>query len=85
MPSFQVTAYAVELEAAGSTVNTFGLADHPAPKVLGDILESLAGAVLLDCGLEHEVVWRVFEPLLQPMVTPETLPIHPVRELQVGT
>lgn len=25
---------------------------------------------------------QVFEPLLQPMVTPETLPMHPVRELQ---
>jgi endoribonuclease Dicer len=24
----------------------------------------------------------VFKPLLQPMVTPETLPMHPVRELQ---
>lgn len=25
---------------------------------------------------------QVFQPLLQPMVTPETLPMHPVRELQ---
>lgn len=25
---------------------------------------------------------QVFEPLVQPMVTPETLPMHPVRELQ---
>lgn len=25
---------------------------------------------------------QVFQPLLEPMVTPETLPIHPVRELQ---
>lgn len=25
---------------------------------------------------------QVFKPLLDPMVTPETLPMHPVRELQ---
>lgn len=25
---------------------------------------------------------QVFQPLLDPMVTPETLPMHPVRELQ---
>lgn len=25
---------------------------------------------------------QVFQPLLHPMVTPETLPMHPVRELQ---
>ena len=27
-------------------------------------------------------MWTVFQPLLHPMVTPETLPMHPVRELQ---
>lgn len=27
-------------------------------------------------------VLQVFKPLLDPMVTPETLPMHPVRELQ---
>lgn len=26
--------------------------------------------------------FQVFQPLLHPMVTPETLPMHPVRELQ---
>ena len=28
------------------------------------------------------LLFQVFQPLLQPMVTPETLPMHPVRELQ---
>lgn len=28
------------------------------------------------------MVIQVFQPLLHPMVTPETLPMHPVRELQ---
>lgn len=62
--------------------NSFGLGDCKAPKVLGDIVESVAGAIFLDSGRDTAVVWRVFEPLLQPMVTPETLPMHPVRELQ---
>lgn len=28
------------------------------------------------------VYFQVFQPLLNPIVTPETLPMHPVRELQ---
>ncbi|XP_010241057.1 PREDICTED: endoribonuclease Dicer homolog 1 [Nelumbo nucifera] len=62
--------------------NSFGLGDCKAPKVLGDIVESIAGAIFLDSGGDTSVVWRVFQPLLHPMVTPETLPMHPVRELQ---
>ncbi|KAM5555821.1 endoribonuclease Dicer [Rosa sericea] len=62
--------------------NSFGLGDCKAPKVLGDIIESIAGAIFLDSGRNTAVVWKVFQPLLQPMVTPETLPMHPVRELQ---
>uniref|UniRef100_A0A0E0K826 Endoribonuclease Dicer homolog 1 n=1 Tax=Oryza punctata TaxID=4537 RepID=A0A0E0K826_ORYPU len=62
--------------------NSFGLGDCKAPKVLGDIVESIAGAIFLDSGYDTSVVWKVFQPLLHPMVTPETLPMHPVRELQ---
>ncbi|XP_077248327.1 dicer-like 1 [Tasmannia lanceolata] len=62
--------------------NSFGLGDCKAPKVLGDIVESIAGAIFLDNGRNTTVVWEVFQPLLHPMVTPETLPMHPVRELQ---
>ncbi|CAM6105698.1 unnamed protein product [Calypogeia fissa] len=69
-----------ELDKPG--VNSFGLGDFKAPKVLGDILESIAGAAFLDTALNTDQVWQIFEPLLQPMVTPETLPMHPVRELQ---
>ncbi|XP_062156793.1 endoribonuclease Dicer homolog 1 [Alnus glutinosa] len=62
--------------------NSFGLGDCKAPKVLGDIVESIAGAIFLDSERDTSVVWTVFQPLLHPMVTPETLPMHPVRELQ---
>ncbi|PNX64399.1 endoribonuclease dicer 2-like protein [Trifolium pratense] len=50
-------------------------------QVLGDIIESLAGAILVDSGYKKEVVWQCIRPLLEPLVTPETLTIHPVREL----
>ncbi|KAL2603175.1 hypothetical protein R1flu_025955 [Riccia fluitans] len=49
-----------ELDKPG--VNSFGLGDFKAPKVLGGIQSPS----------------QVFEPLLQPMVTPQTLPMHPV-------
>lgn len=72
----------VQGELSKPGFNSFGLGDCKAPKVLGDIVESIAGAIFLDSGRDTAVVWQVFQPLLQPMVTPETLPMHPVRELQ---
>ncbi|KAK4746446.1 hypothetical protein SAY87_012758 [Trapa incisa] len=72
----------VQVELLKPGFNSFGLGDCKAPKVLGDIVESIAGAIFLDNDRDTSVVWKVFQPLLQPMVTPETLPMHPVRELQ---
>ncbi|KAI9180947.1 hypothetical protein LWI28_009608 [Acer negundo] len=72
----------VQEELSKPGFNSFGLGDCKAPKVLGDIIESIAGAIFLDSGRNTSVVWKVFQPLLHPMVTPETLPMHPVRELQ---
>jgi endoribonuclease Dicer len=50
-------------------------------KVLGDVIESLAGAILVDSGYDKEVVWQSIRPLLEPLVTPDTLKVHPIREL----
>nr|AUH15437.1 dicer-like 1 protein [Dimocarpus longan] len=72
----------VQEELTKPGFNSFGLGDCKAPKVLGDIIESIAGAIFLDSGRNTAAVWKVFQPLLHPMVTPETLPMHPVRELQ---
>ncbi|KAL0915782.1 hypothetical protein M5K25_013238 [Dendrobium thyrsiflorum] len=73
----------VQEEVSKPGFNSFGLGDCKAPKVLGDIVESIAGTTFLDNDLDTSVVWKVFHPLLQPKVsTPETLPMHPVRELQ---
>ncbi|CAH8391700.1 unnamed protein product [Eruca vesicaria subsp. sativa] len=51
------------------------------PKALGDVVESIAGALLIDTRLDLEEVWRVFEPLLSPLVTPDKLQLPPYREL----
>lgn len=36
----------------------------------------------MDSGYNEEVVWQSIRPLLEPLVTPETLKVHPVRELE---
>ncbi|XP_010503060.1 PREDICTED: endoribonuclease Dicer homolog 3 isoform X2 [Camelina sativa] len=51
------------------------------PKALGDLVESIAGALLIDTRLDLDQVWRVFEPLLSPLVTPDKLQLPPYREL----
>ncbi|XP_022635484.1 endoribonuclease Dicer homolog 2 isoform X2 [Vigna radiata var. radiata] len=66
-----------------SSSSTFGYeSEISLPKVLGDIIESLAGAILVDSGYNKEVVWESIRPLLEPLVTPDTLKLHPIRELQ---
>ncbi|KAG6700475.1 hypothetical protein I3842_08G113800 [Carya illinoinensis] len=49
--------------------------------VLGDIIESLAGAILVDSGYNKEMVFGSIRPLLEPLITPETPMSHPVKEL----
>ncbi|KAL8153073.1 hypothetical protein V2J09_010833 [Rumex salicifolius] len=51
------------------------------PKVLGDLIESIAGAVVIDTRLNLDVVWKIFKPLLDPIATPETIELPPIREL----
>ncbi|KAK9673490.1 hypothetical protein RND81_12G170800 [Saponaria officinalis] len=65
-----------------STNSTFGWElDINFPKVLADVIESLAGAIFVDSGFNKETVAKSIVPLLEPLVTPETLKLHPVREL----
>uniref|UniRef100_A0A2C9UQN6 RNase III domain-containing protein n=1 Tax=Manihot esculenta TaxID=3983 RepID=A0A2C9UQN6_MANES len=56
-----------------------GLVD--VPKVLADIVESVVGAVFIDCDFSMDTVWKVFKDLLEPIISRETLKIHPVTEL----
>uniref|UniRef100_A0A0D9ZA07 Uncharacterized protein n=1 Tax=Oryza glumipatula TaxID=40148 RepID=A0A0D9ZA07_9ORYZ len=52
------------------------------PKVLGDVIESIAGAIYLDSKCDKEVVWRSMKRLLEPLATPETIEPDPVKGLQ---
>uniref|UniRef100_A0A7N0TZE9 Uncharacterized protein n=1 Tax=Kalanchoe fedtschenkoi TaxID=63787 RepID=A0A7N0TZE9_KALFE len=73
---------ATNLTDVSSLTSTFGWeSEAPYPKVLGDIIESLAGAILVDSGFNKEAVLNSIKPLLEPLVTPETVRYHPVREL----
>ncbi|XP_071454543.1 endoribonuclease Dicer [Hetaerina americana] len=53
------------------------------PKALGDIMESLAGAIFLDSGLSLTAVWQVFYPMMKNEIEAFTkkVPKQPVREL----
>ncbi|AQK64396.1 dicer-like 105 [Zea mays] len=52
------------------------------PKVLGDVVESIAGAIYIDAKHDKGVVWRSMKRILEPLVTPDTLQNDPVKELQ---
>ena len=39
-----------------------------APKPLGDVFESVAGAIFLDSGLDVSEVWRVYHPMLEKYI-----------------
>ncbi|XP_020265696.1 endoribonuclease Dicer homolog 4-like isoform X2 [Asparagus officinalis] len=59
------------------------LTEEPAcPKVLGDVVESSIGAVLLDAGFDLNLVWNIMLNLLEPILRFSSLQINPVRELR---
>lgn len=41
----------------------------------------MAGAILVDSGYNKEIVFRSMRPLLEPLITPETVVFHPAKEL----
>lgn len=49
----------VQTESSKPGFNSFGLGDCKAPKVLGDIVESIAGAIFLDSGKDTTAAWKV--------------------------
>ena len=51
-------------------------------QVLGDVIESIAGAIYVDSKCNKEIVWRSMKRLLEPLATPDTLEMDPVKELQ---
>ncbi|KAF8393640.1 hypothetical protein HHK36_021886 [Tetracentron sinense] len=75
----QITEYVKSV--SGSQDNTKSLQGTKGPKVLGDMVESIAGALLIDTKLNLDIIWKIFKPLLSPIVTPDNLQLPPVREL----
>ncbi|XP_007942714.1 endoribonuclease Dicer [Orycteropus afer afer] len=57
--------------------------DIEVPKAMGDIFESLAGAVYMDSGMSLETVWQVYHPMMRPLIEKfsANVPRSPVREL----
>ncbi|KAJ9548492.1 hypothetical protein OSB04_021035 [Centaurea solstitialis] len=67
----QIAEY--EKFVATSSTDTNSLQTKKSPKY--------CGAILLDTKLNIGEVWRIFEPLLSPIVTPDKLELPPLREL----
>ncbi|RWS05734.1 Endoribonuclease Dcr-1-like protein, partial [Dinothrombium tinctorium] len=57
--------------------------DVEVPKILGDIFESVAGAIYLDSGFSLDAVWKVYYPLIKSELEyfSENVPLHPIRML----
>ncbi|KAH9804978.1 Endoribonuclease Dicer [Citrus sinensis] len=75
----QITEYVKSFPKPGETTDSGP--SMKAPKALGDLLESIVGAVLIDTKLNLDEVWRIFKPILSPIVTPDKLELPPLREL----
>ncbi|XP_054712281.1 endoribonuclease Dicer-like isoform X2 [Uloborus diversus] len=74
---FQVYGYYLE------ETECFALEEVEVPKALGDIFESVAGAIYLDSGMSIDAVWDIYYPMIAPALKhlSEHVPINPVRAL----
>ncbi|XP_028760714.1 dicer-like protein 4 isoform X2 [Neltuma alba] len=53
------------------------------PKALGDLIESSVGAILLDSGLNLNIVWKIMTSFLEPIMKFSSgLQLSPIRDLQ---
>ncbi|XP_034223527.1 endoribonuclease Dicer homolog 2-like isoform X2 [Prunus dulcis] len=67
--------------ASLSAESTFGWESETYfSEVLADIIESLAGAIFVDSEYDKNAVFKSIRPLLEPLVSPETVPLNPVKE-----
>ncbi|XP_011616905.1 endoribonuclease Dicer isoform X1 [Takifugu rubripes] len=57
--------------------------DIEVPKAMGDIFESLAGAIYMDSRMSLETVWQIYYPMMRPLIEKfsANVPRSPVREL----
>jgi endoribonuclease Dicer len=73
-------------ESDSSDLNSnsnYELEEMEVPKCLGDIFESVAGAIYLDSSCSFETVWRVYYSLMKPYIDKylNQVPKSPIREL----
>lgn len=64
-------------------IECFEVEEVDVPKALGDVFESVAGAIYLDSGMSLDAVWKVCYPMIRPAMKHlcEHVPLSPVREL----
>ena len=57
--------------------------DVEVPKALGDIFESIAGAIFLDSNMSLDAVWKVYFRMMEPEIEQfsKCVPKSPIREL----
>ncbi|XP_034485812.1 endoribonuclease Dcr-1 [Drosophila innubila] len=57
--------------------------DVEVPKALGDVFESIAGAIFLDSSMSLDVVWQVYSNMMKPEIEQfsNSVPKSPIREL----
>ncbi|KAG6483208.1 hypothetical protein ZIOFF_059850 [Zingiber officinale] len=61
----------------------YGGSTVKAPKVLADIVESIAAAVYVDCNFNLELLWKVFRGILEPIITWEIMDEQPITTLHM--
>lgn len=54
-----------------------------APKILGDVFESVAGAVFLDSGMDVVKTWKVYHRMMKPYIDfySKHVPYNPIRKV----
>ncbi|KAI3941456.1 hypothetical protein MKW98_022463 [Papaver atlanticum] len=75
----KVREFALAVQEEGDEIPHAG--SVKAPKVLADLVESIAAAIYVDCNFDLKLLWEYFSRLLEPIVTLETLEQQPVTML----
>lgn len=63
-----LTAICVSLQLRRSEEDEEKEEDIEVPKAMGDIFESLAGAIYMDSRMSLETVWQVYYPMMRPLI-----------------
>ncbi|KAF9589714.1 hypothetical protein IFM89_027989 [Coptis chinensis] len=76
----KVSEFSVAIQEEDDDISGYG-GKVKAPKVLADIVESIAAAIYVDVKFDLQLMWEVISPLLEPIVTLENLQQQPVTML----